>query len=178
MPYLATGFIHKKMTKDENMWRESSQMTALNNDSNEISFLSQRKPTKAIKLVEQSARLFADKPAVVAGKHSYSYEELVRRIYSFAAWFSEAAPESGRVIICSKNLVETAVVPLALEASGLVRVPINWRTSAFELESMIAICQPSIIVHDKHTEATVREALSKALSNHPDLKCTTVAVEE
>ncbi len=157
------------------MGQESNKLTG--RGDGKIRPLSQRKPSKAIRLIEQAARPFATKPAVIAGSHSYCYSELISRINTLASWLSNALPEGARVIICSQNLRETAVVPLALEACGLVRVPINWRTSPLELENMILTCRASMVIHDKDTEATVRQATDNLRQNKSDLSCAMVGVD-
>lgn len=59
-------------------------------------------------------------------------------------------------------------MPLAVQAAGLVSVPVNWRMSAPELANVVAASDAALPIHD---EALAGLAAAAALNGLPDARC-------
>ncbi|HEV8411296.1 MAG TPA: AMP-binding protein, partial [Gemmatimonadaceae bacterium] len=88
-----------------------------------------------------------------------SYVRLRRAVDAVAAGFQklDAAPGS-RVGICLANSFEHLIALLATYAAGKVWVPLNPRNTRAELDGMIAMTRPSILIDDvMHVRALMAE---------------------
>lgn len=109
-------------------------------------------------LVLQGARPFLNKAAIIAGKTTLTYRQAMARLRDLSLWASENSPPQGNVVICMRNGVDAALLPLALWSTGLVSVPVNWRMSALELANVIIASDAAIVIHDEHCGDIVRQA--------------------
>lgn len=103
-------------------------------------------------LVEPLLRGAARHPAAIAledGDQRRSYAELLADVEALAAAFQALDPAPGsRVGICAYNTREHLTALLATYAAGKVWVPLNPRNGRAELDAMIAVTAPGIIVAD------------------------------
>lgn len=104
------------------------------------------------RLIEPLLRGHARNPAATAledGEVRRTYAELVVEVEALATAFQLLDPVPGsRVGICAHNTREHLTALLATYAAGKVWVPLNPRNGRAELEAMIAVAEPGIIVAD------------------------------
>ncbi|MBK5204293.1 MAG: AMP-binding protein [Polaromonas sp.] len=97
----------------------------------------------------RSARLFPNQIAIESTSEQLTYCELAEKVDALAAAFQTFDPEpQSRVGICASNSVDHLVALLAVLAAGKTWVPLNPRSSAPELNRIIEVTQPSILVAD------------------------------
>jgi acyl-CoA synthetase (AMP-forming)/AMP-acid ligase II len=107
------------------------------------------------------ARLHPGEIAIESPTGHVSYGELAARVDALAYAFQQfdPAPQS-RVGICAYNTVDHIVALLAVLASGKTWVPLNPRNSASELNRILDVTTPSIIVSDtKFLETLALQAI-------------------
>jgi fatty-acyl-CoA synthase len=107
------------------------------------------------------ARLHPGEIAIESPIEHVSYGELAARVDALAHAFQQfdPAPQS-RVGICAYNSVDHIVALLAVLAAGKTWVPLNPRNSASELNRILDVTTPSIIVSDnKYLETLDLQAL-------------------
>src|SRR5689334_4494845 len=79
-----------------------------------------------------------------------SYRELAATVDALAAALQSLDPVQGsRVGICARNTVEHLLALLATYAAGKVWVPLNPTNSRADLDRMIAVTQPTLLVVDE-----------------------------
>lgn len=132
---------------------------------------------RILNLLSQAARTFADKPALISGTNVRSYRDVIRRVRVLAAWLSGRAPAGATAIIIMRNNVDAAVLPLALQACGLVRVPVNWRMSVLELGNVIKACDAALVIHDESCAQISREAIESKQLTPSAVTCQLVSME-
>jgi fatty-acyl-CoA synthase len=95
------------------------------------------------------ARLHPGEIAIESPSEHVSYGELAARVDALAHAFQQfdPAPQS-RVGICAYNSVDHIVALLAVLAAGKTWVPLNPRNSASELNRILDVTTPSIVVSD------------------------------
>lgn len=111
----------------------------------------------------------ARNPGVVAvagtAAGDLTYAQLGALVAALAAAFQDMDGQPGsRVGICLGNTVEHLLALLATYAAGKVWVPLNPRNARAELDAMIAVTRPTIVVDDG---ATVRALLAKWATKVP-----------
>jgi fatty-acyl-CoA synthase len=107
----------------------------------------------------RSARTHPRSVAVDAPEIALCYAELVARVDALAAALQDLdpAPQS-RVGICAHNTLEHLLSILAVMAAGKVWVPLNPLDATLELESKVAISDPSLIIADEDCLFAVQHA--------------------
>ena len=97
----------------------------------------------------RAARLFPARIAIESSSEQISYADLAEKVAALAVVFQayDSEPQS-RVGICASNSVDHLVALLAVLAAGKTWVPLNPRSSATELNRIIEVTQPSILVAD------------------------------
>ena len=91
----------------------------------------------------------ADAIAIAGPGQPLSYAELVAAVDALATALQVLEPSPGsRVGICARNTVEHLLALLATYAAGKVWVPLNPTNSRADLDRMIAVTRPSVIVAD------------------------------
>lgn len=97
----------------------------------------------------RAARRWPDRTAVETADGTLSFAELHRRAMALAAAFQalDPAPQS-RVGICGYNTPEHLLAWLATFAAGKTWVPLNPRNGREELDRIVGLTEPSIVVVD------------------------------
>lgn len=81
------------------------------------------------------------------GRVSYAaLDELVNRAANWISIQLRGTPEGERVAYVGRNGLELLVVALGAERCGAIFVPINWRLTAPEIETLLADCSPQLVV--------------------------------
>lgn len=117
-------------------------------------------------LVVQGARPFQNKAAIIAGETTLTYRQAMARLRDLGLWVTENSPPRANVVICMRNGVDAALLPLALWSTGRVSVPVNWRMSAVELVNVIIASDAAIVIHDESCGDIVRRALSQIAADN------------
>ena len=102
--------------------------------------------------IDRLYETIARTPSAIAigGEAPLTYRELGTAVDAVAVELQTLDPESGsRVGICAKNTVEHLIALLATYRAGKVWVPLNPRNAKPELDRMVAVTQPSIIIADE-----------------------------
>jgi acyl-CoA synthetase (AMP-forming)/AMP-acid ligase II len=105
-----------------------------------------------------------------------SYAELGRRVAALAAALQNLDPTPGsRVGICAGNTIDHLLTLLATYAAGKVWVPLNPRNGRAELDAMLAVTRPSIVVADatsveRFTPTTAKLMLSGSDAREPNIR--------
>jgi len=117
--------------------------------------------------LENSARLFADKTALVAGGRRMTYREIDRQCNRLARRLSaEGVKRSDRVVIWMENSVETVVTIFAALKAGATFVILNPSTKPQKLAYIVADCEATALVTDSARFATVKETISETSVEH------------
>ncbi|MGH7619989.1 MAG: class I adenylate-forming enzyme family protein [Gemmatimonadaceae bacterium] len=107
--------------------------------------------SKRLRPIDYLYRGLARNPDAIAvgGADDMSYAELVAAIEALGAAFQSIDPTPGsRVGICARNTREHLLALLATYAAGKVWVSLNPRNGRAELDAMVAMTSPALIVAD------------------------------
>jgi len=92
----------------------------------------------------------AEAVAIAGPGAPVTHGELVAAVNATAAALQSIDPTPGsRVGICARNTPEHLIALLATYAAGKVWVPLNPRNGRAELNAMIDVAQPAILVADE-----------------------------
>ncbi len=97
-------------------------------------------------------------PALVdaESRRNLTYAQLDRAIASaVTVLLGLGAAEGSRVAILSRNRFEILILHFACARVGAILVPLNWRLSPVELESILLDCAPDVLVSDGVAAAEV-----------------------
>lgn len=116
------------------------------------------------------ASLHPDKPALIGDSGSLDYAELEQASAGFAAYLEGLGLKPGaRVIYCGKNSELFFPVLFGGIRSGVVIVPVNWRSVGAELAYLVKDAQASLLIHDAEFSSLVSEALAGLVAPPPCL---------
>ncbi len=111
-----------------------------------------------------------NKTAIWTASREISYNETLRRIGQFATLCQ--VPKHSKVVIFSENRPGFIYALFAIWQNGSTAVPVDSTSSAADLAYVINDCQPVAIWATEKTEATAREAISRAGGNQSVLLIT------
>src|SRR5215469_12297510 len=96
-------------------------------------------------LLHRAARQAPQKPAVICGEQTVSYEALDRSTDVLARWFIEQGCKPGdRVSLHWPNSIEMVTLLFGCFKAGLIAVPVNARLKEPEIAYMLAHSKPAI----------------------------------
>ncbi len=110
--------------------------------------------------LRQAARRFAGKTALVDNERSWTFAELDDIADRIAGGLAVVLPAGGRCALLMTNRAEYVMAQLALERAGLIRVPVNARSTAGEIARLIADCEAALLICDRHTVSLAEAALT------------------
>ena len=97
----------------------------------------------------RAARRYPTRIALESPTATISYADLDRDVRALAAALQALDPQpQSRVAICAANSAQHILALLAVLAAGKVWVPLNYRSSATELQRIIDATEPSIVCAD------------------------------
>ncbi len=107
-----------------------------------------RPPHKPIHLLlEEKAKQTPDKPVLVCLKKKMRYKELLHDIDKFAAALLALGVKKGdRICFLLPNLIQFPVVHFAVLKTGAVSVPVNPLFTRYEIEKILKLSQPKILI--------------------------------
>jgi fatty-acyl-CoA synthase len=89
-----------------------------------------------------------------------TYRELDARIACCAAQL-RAMPGGAigeRIAYLGRNSIDLVVLAMACHRAGAVFAPLNWRLTGTELQALVAVCKPKLLIHDAEFENAARTA--------------------
>lgn len=119
-------------------------------------------------LITRSAERFADRIAVVCGTRRATFEEMELRASTLARAMSTTLGlrKGDRVAILLPNCIESIVTDFALLKGALIRVPINSRYTAREIEHVLRHSGSRAIV----TDNTHEDVIESLIGSLPELR--------
>src|ERR1035437_548580 len=109
-------------------------------------------------LMPQAARAYAGKTALRYGEQSWTFAEFDAAADRLASGLTRRVAHGERVVVLMANRPEYVLLQCAIERAGLVRVPINARSTAHELGIILADCEPAVLSYDQTTADRVTAA--------------------
>jgi len=114
-------------------------------------------------LMRQAARRHAARVALRQGERTWTFALFDETVDRLASGLAARLPHGARVALFMTNRAEYVLLQCAIERAGLVRVPVNARSTAYELGMMIADCEPRAVFYDAATADRVDPAAQAAL---------------
>jgi acyl-CoA synthetase (AMP-forming)/AMP-acid ligase II len=114
--------------------------------------------------LENSARMFPDKCALVQDGHRASYREINAAANELANWMVSAEVRSGdRIVILLANCLEYVISYYSTLKAGAVAVPLNPELKEAGLEPIIRSLDPKIVILSKRQyDSTSRESSERS----------------
>ena len=109
-------------------------------------------------LMAQAARNFHDKVALRYAERSFTFAEFDAITDRLASGLAHRVAPGARVIVMMANRPDYVFLQCAIERAGLARVPVNARSTAHELSTILADCEPAALFYDSTTADRVAEA--------------------
>ena len=113
--------------------------------------------------IRRAARCYPDNVAAICDAERRSHREIDERSSRFAGALLQLGLRAGeRVVVLLENSIRCIEVDFGLAKAVLVRVSLNPRITAPELEYIVKDAQPAAIVFGSNFAALVDEAVSRA----------------
>jgi acyl-CoA synthetase (AMP-forming)/AMP-acid ligase II len=109
-------------------------------------------------LMAQAARSYARKVALRYGDKRWTFAEFDAIADHLAGGLARRIAPGERVAVMMANRPDYVFLQCAIERAGLVRVPINARSTAHELGVILADCEPKAIFYDQASAERVADA--------------------
>ena len=109
-------------------------------------------------LAAQAVRKFAHRRCLAHAGREWTFAELDAQVEVLSAALAARLPAGARVGLFLSNRAEYVFLQLALERSGLVRVPLNSRFTAHEVGVILEDCGADVLFFDSVTGDRVAEA--------------------
>lgn len=107
-----------------------------------------------IDFLHRAVRLYPDRVAIESATKQITYSRLGMAVNALACALQAIDTQPGtRVAMCAGNSPEYIVGMLAIMAAGKVWVPLNYRSTAPELNRIIDVTTPSTVLVDKAGKA-------------------------
>jgi long-chain acyl-CoA synthetase len=98
-------------------------------------------------LLEEKAKESPDQPILVCLNKQMRYKELIRQIDAFAAVLYHLGVKKGdRICFLMPNLIQFPVIHFAVLKIGAVSVPVNPVVPRYEIDKILRISQPRILI--------------------------------
>ena len=100
-------------------------------------------------IFQHNAKTIGNNPAFISTKETITYGQLLIRVDRLAAGFTAQGIVKGdRVCILAQNSIEYMELIAACAKTGSIAFPINWRLSAAEIQGVVALAEPKMLVVD------------------------------
>lgn len=98
-------------------------------------------------LLQHNARTRAAAPAAISAEQSLSHKAFLDRVDQLASGLTASGIEKGdRVCILAQNSIEYLELYGACAKTGVIAYPINWRLTASEVQGVIKLADPQMLV--------------------------------
>ncbi len=109
-------------------------------------------------LLDAAAAATPRAPAVRDADDEWSYSRLARLSHAFAGWLAECGVSAGdRVLVQVPNGRELAAMLFGCSRLGAVFVPVNPGMKPFHLRSVLANCDPRVVLAADGTAGAIRQ---------------------
>jgi acyl-CoA synthetase (AMP-forming)/AMP-acid ligase II len=99
-------------------------------------------------LMAQAARIHASRLALRYGDRAWTFSEFDASADRLASGLARRLAPGARVVLFMANRAEYLLLQCAIERAGLVRVPVNSRSTAHEVQVIAADCEPQAVFYD------------------------------
>lgn len=97
--------------------------------------------------LEHNARMFGSEPAVLTSDQSFTHEQFLDRVDQLASGLLKRGIAKGdRICILAQNSPEYLELYGACAKIGAVAYPINWRLTAEEVQHVVTLADPQMMV--------------------------------
>jgi acyl-CoA synthetase (AMP-forming)/AMP-acid ligase II len=115
-------------------------------------------------ITRQAMQRYADRCALIYGARRWSFRDLDDHVEALARGLCASGVRQGeRILLFMGNRPELLMLQFAAERAGIVRVPLNARLTAREVQAIEADCSPSIVFHDGTTADRVSDLQTRRL---------------
>ncbi len=114
-------------------------------------------------LMAQAARRHAGRVALREGERVWTFAQFDAAASRLACGLARRLAPGARVALFMANRAEYLLLQCAVERAGLVRVPINARSTAYELGVLLGDCEPGALFYDAFTADRVDPAAHRSL---------------
>jgi acyl-CoA synthetase (AMP-forming)/AMP-acid ligase II len=109
-------------------------------------------------LLDEAAAEAPRAPAIRDHEDSWTYSRLARLSHAFAGWLAECGVSAGdRVLVQAPNSREMAAMLFGCSRRGAIFVPVNPGMKPFHLRSVLANCEPRVVLAGDGTAGPIRE---------------------
>jgi acyl-CoA synthetase (AMP-forming)/AMP-acid ligase II len=105
------------------------------------------------KIVQEAARRFADRTCLIDGSRQWTFGEFDLLCESLATGLLSEFRPGDRVALFMSNRAEYLMLQIAIERAGLVRVPVNARSTEHDVCQILADCGAAVMFCDAATSA-------------------------
>lgn len=105
-----------------------------------------------------NCRKYGDRTAIEANGRSLTYGMLHDSVNAQAARLAALLQPGDRIALLCGNTLEFVTLSLAAEAIGVIRVPLNIKSTASEVAALLADCAPGLVVYEEATRPLLAEA--------------------
>lgn len=116
-----------------------------------------------------AAARWPERLALVDGERRWSFAAFLTAVEALAAGFRRRGLAPGdRVALWMHNCAEMLLGSLALEAAGLVRVPLNARYTQVEVAAVLRDCEPGLLLVDSAHAGEAPDGVPNLVIGSPD----------
>lgn len=129
-------------------------------------------PRPLCSVIDETARVRGDAPAVADQTERLNYAELVRRSHSLATWLLEQGLEAGATVaLQTPNSISLAIMHLACDRADLVFLPLSSSWRGQEIEHLLRVSGAKVLVVPPPTDDfDYFEAVATMRDRLPDLE--------
>ncbi len=109
-------------------------------------------------MIRERAEAYPDSVAYITASRTWTYAQLDQASNRIAQGLAAQGVGSGDVVAClTKHAAECVVMLLAAGKVGATLSPMNWRLASRELEYVMAVARPKVLLADAFLTDTLRE---------------------
>jgi len=109
-------------------------------------------------IFQKNAQSIGDDPAFITTKETVSYAQFLEGVDRLAAGFTKQGIKKGdRVCVLALNSITFVELIGACAKTGAIVFPINWRLSASEVQGVLALADPKMLVVDQENFSKLEE---------------------
>ncbi len=107
-------------------------------------------------MLEELAQEQTSNPALISPAGALTFQDLLEQADQLAGGLSDLPIQQGdRVCLLAHNAVETFLLLGACARIGAILFPVNWRLSAQEIQAVLALADPTMLVVDGANFSTI-----------------------
>lgn len=107
-------------------------------------------------ILQENVRTRGSQTALIGSTESLTYEQFSKRVDLLAGGLNQRGIAAGeRVCLLAHNAIESFLLFGACARTGAILFPINWRLSAAEVQAVLDLAQPKMVIVDGPNLATL-----------------------